>query len=197
MTENDEKKISAFSQLIEYWKRAPVLSYTVLFIFLFEFLMIFAAPHVIPDSTYMSIYLSKYARENTIEYIQDKDDYNVRDTLIGWRNRPGCVYEKWRTDDKGARSTHDFDVIPKKENRIMFLGSSLINGGPFVYIDETVSALIEDSLTEAVNFGVMRYSLDQAYLYYSKRLHRYQADVIVVELCSMPCDGLKNQYIPF
>ncbi|PKK84188.1 MAG: hypothetical protein CVT49_05165 [candidate division Zixibacteria bacterium HGW-Zixibacteria-1] len=188
---------SAKGRMAVFFRKAPVLTYTVFFLVIAELIMIFVAPAVVPDTAYMSLYLTDFAKENTTEYIQNTDKYNIRDTLVGWRNRPGCVYEKWYTDNLGARSTHEFDMAPKKAHRVMFLGSSLINGGPFVYIDETISALIEDSLIESVNFGVMRYSVDQVYLAYSAGLNRYGADVIIVELNAAPCEGLRNQYIPF
>ncbi len=43
----------------------------------------------------------------------------------------------------------------------------------------------------------MMFSLDQMYLMYKHRLHKYKADIVVVGLSSNPTDGLGNQYIPF
>jgi len=193
----EEKKPGRLRRLINNLRKAPVVAGAVMIIIAAELIMIFVAPMVIPDEVYMRLYLTDFAEENTIEYLHDTDKYNIRDTLVGWQNRPGCVYDKWHTDRNGARATHEYTMTPEKANRVMFLGSSIINGGPFVYIDETISAIVEDSMTESINFGVMRYSMDQVYLRYTNDLHEYNPDIIIVEINAAPCAGLRNQYIPF
>lgn len=178
-------------------RRSPIAFYTIAIIIIIEILAVFVAPVFIPDNTYIRVYLNDNAELNTRRFLEETDSYNVRDSLIGWRNRPMCVYGKWEVDEHGSRATHEFTTEPQKPLRVMFLGSSLINGGPFVTTDESISALIEDSVIECINFGTMRYSLDQSYLIYKERLYKYNPDILVVELGSWPGDGLKNQYIPF
>ncbi len=79
----------------------------------------------------------------------------------------------------------------------MFLGSSLMNGGTGVTNDQTISSFVEDSATEALNFGTMLYALDQTYLAYATDLFRFGASVVVVGLPADPADGLTNRYVPF
>jgi|SRR5579884_364726 len=80
---------------------------------------------------------------------------------------------------------------------MLFLGSSMINGGTGVANNETISAFIESSDIEAINFGTMMYSLDQSLLAYRHRFYAYYPDTIVVGLDGFPLSGLKNIYIPF
>jgi lysophospholipase L1-like esterase len=191
------KKIPVWKQLLHMRRHAPVIFYALLFLVIVELFGIVGAPRLFPDHLYIQFYLPDHAQLNTERHLDGTDQYNVRDELLGWRNRPECVYNKWQVDKLGSRSTHDFTTEPEKPVRILLLGSSLINGGPFVEIEETITAHLEDSVTECINFGVMRYTLDQSYLYYKERLAKYKPNLLIVELGTNPCEGLLNQYLPF
>ncbi|MFH1581092.1 MAG: hypothetical protein ABIC39_03340 [Pseudomonadota bacterium] len=184
-------------QIFDIKRTAPVIYYTLLIYFIAELLTIFILPVMIPDHYYLRLYLHDHAKERTILFQNDNDPFNVRNDLLGWHNRFNSQHDKWHVDEFGSRTTFPLSKQPTKPNRILFIGSSLINGGPHVWIEESVSALIEDSVTEAINFGVMRYSLDQCYLAYSEKLYEYQPDILVVEFGRDPASGLINQYIPF
>jgi hypothetical protein len=162
-----------------------------------EILVAVAAPVVVPDYKYLSLYLSKKAVKNTELYLLDKDPYLIWDDNLGWRNRPNSGKGNWQVDEHGSRTTHPFTVTPGKETRILFLGSSLTNGGMRVAGNETISALIEDSLIESLNFGTMLYSLDQMYLAYAVELYKYNPNIIVVGLPANPGRSLGNRYVPF
>ena len=79
----------------------------------------------------------------------------------------------------------------------MILGSSLVNGGGHVTINETITAQLEDSVIEALNFGTMLYALDQTFLEYKHELYRYNPRLLIVGISASPQDGLLNQYVPF
>ncbi len=191
------ESIPVWRQVLQLRRRSPIAFATISIIMVVELLAVGVAPLFIPDNVYIKAYLNDSAEINTRRFLDGVDNYNIRDDLIGWRNKPGCVYGKWEVDEHGSRATHKFTTEPQKPLRVMFLGSSLINGGPFVTTDQSISALIEDSVIECINFGTMRYSLDQSYLIYKERLYKYNPDLLIVELGSWPCDGLENQYIPF
>ncbi|UCD17029.1 MAG: SGNH/GDSL hydrolase family protein [Candidatus Zixiibacteriota bacterium] len=200
--ENEEKKqkgdkTSRSPRFARQLFRAPVLLYMMIILLAAEFSVVAIAPLLVPDCRYLRLYLNARAEECTRKHLDGTDRYNIRCDLIGWRNRPNCTYRKWEVDEHGARTTHAYTTISTKPNRVMFMGSSMINGGPFVYTNETISALIEDSTIEAINFGTMRYSLDQVYLHYKNELNAYHPNILVVEIPGSPDKGLRNQYVLF
>jgi hypothetical protein len=178
-------------------ERAPVLLWTLLFWLAAELLVALVAPGVVPRHVALSWYLGAEARQATRRFLDDQDPTLMYDALTGWRNRPGSGAETWRVDSLGSRSTRPLGVVKSRPRRLLFLGSSLVNGNWSVTTEETISAACEDSLTEACNFATMLYSLDQVVLAYRGGLHRFGADVIVVGLSVDPGEGLTNRYLPF
>jgi len=184
-------------QLLQARRKAPVIFWTIIFIALAEFFVIVVAPLILPDHFYLNLYLNKKSKASLTEFVAGQDQFLVYDNVVGWRNRPNTSYDEWQVDEYGSRSTHRFGYHKSKPTRIMFLGNSLINGGVHQNVGETISALVEDSVTESINFGTMLYSVDQMYLDYVNRLHQFESDIIVVGVQSDPGDGLVNQFIPF
>jgi hypothetical protein len=196
-TQGNVSAASGLRQLGGVRRKAPALFYGLVFLLAAELVAVVAGPMVIPNYVYLRLYLGKKARESTARLLADRDQFLMYDPVVGWRNRPNADRGNWRTDSLGSRSTHPFGLERLKPTRVLFLGSSLTNGGMGVAANETISAYVEDSTTEAINFGTMLYSLDQMYLAYSSELYRYNANVIVVGLSGDPADGLTNRYIPF
>jgi uncharacterized glyoxalase superfamily protein PhnB len=64
----------------------------------------------------------------------------------------------WVIDANGARSTQPSHAGLVKATRIIFLGSSMVNGDTHVKNNETISAYVEDEDVDALNFGTMMYS---------------------------------------
>ncbi len=179
------------------WSLAPVLSWTVLFLFLAEVLVAVVAPALLSDRLYLRAYLGRDARESTIQIAGDLGSYLTWNPVTGWRNRPNSSRKKWQVDEHGARATHAFGQHKEGRRRILFLGDSMTNGGTAVTRDETISAYVEDADTEALNFGTMLFGLDQMLLDYEDRLGAFEADVVVVGLSENAMAGLANRYIPF
>lgn len=194
---NIKQSKPVWKQLLGIRRKAPVVFYTFVFYLTAELIAIFILPHIIPEYLYLRLYLHDHAIERTEKFIADKDPYNIRDDLLGWHNRPFSQHDKWKVDEFGSRSTSPATVNPGERNRVLFIGSSLINGGPHIAVENSISALIEDSTLECINFGVMRYSIDQSYLAYREKLFKFQPDILVVELPRDPTGGLINHYIPF
>ena len=184
-------------KITTFFAAVPVLVATFILLVIAELFAIFVGPSVIPGKYYLKLYLDDRAEKNTQEFLTQTGRYFVRDDLLGWSNMPNFSQNNWRTDQYGSRATHDLAVEPSRPNRILFLGSSLINGSVYVTNDETISAYIEDSLIEAVNFGTMRYSIDQSYLAWRDRLADWDPNVIVVGICESDCAGIVNRYLPF
>ncbi len=184
------------SPLMHMKERAPLLYRIFVFYFAAEFLTIFIIPFILPETTYLSLYLSNKAKEKTRLFFKNENSL-IPDELAGWKNRPGMSRKNWVIDQHGSRATHDFSFQKQKPVRVMFLGSSMINGGTRITNKETISAYLEDAQIETLNFGTMMYSLDQVLLTYQDRLHRFNPDIIVVGIDIEPIAGLKNHYIPF
>jgi hypothetical protein len=184
----------SFSRLRQ---RAPTLCYTLLLWLTAELLVALIAPVAVPRHVALSWYLGAEARRATRLFLDDRNPCLMYDALTGWRNRPGSGAETWRVDSLGSRSTHPLGLVKSRPRRLLFLGSSLINGNWRVTTGETISAYCEDSLTEAVNCATMLYSLDQSLLALRGGLHRLGADVVVVGLPDDPDEGLTNRYLPF
>ncbi|MEW6050306.1 MAG: hypothetical protein AB1644_04495 [Candidatus Zixiibacteriota bacterium] len=187
---------SLFKQLVHLRRGAPALWYATLILVAAELIVSLVGPLIVPKHVYLSAYLGDRARMTTIRFLDDRDDYLVYDSLLGWRNRPNASRDKWQLDANGARSMHEYGLDRTTPIRALFLGSSLTNGGAAVTTDETISAYLEDSTTECLNFATMLYTLDQMYLAYSNRLWQYNANVIAVGLPYHPSDGLDNRYLP-
>ena len=195
-TQGNPTGVSVPRQLRGARRGAPALFYALVFLLAAELVAVVAGPMLIPNYVYLRLYLGKKARESTSRFLADRDQFLMYDPVVGWRNRPNANRGNWKVDSLGSRSTHPFGLKRLTPTRVLFLGSSLTNGGMGVSATETISAYVEGSTTEAVNFGTMLYALDQMYLAYSSELYRYNANVIVVGLSGDPGDGLTNRYIP-
>jgi hypothetical protein len=180
----------------EFRKNAPILYKTLVLLLLLECGAIFIAPLVIPRTWYLYFYLDKKARESTQMFLQGQAVL-IPDETAGWRNRPNVDQGNWVIDSNGSRSTHSIKINKEKPIRILFIGSSMINGGMGVTNNETISAFLESPYIETLNFGTMMYSLDQCLLVYRHNLYAYNPEIIVVGLDGFPLSGLKNLFIPF
>jgi hypothetical protein len=180
----------------EFRKNAPILYKTLVLLLLLECGVIFIAPLVIPRTWYLYFYLDKKARESTQLFLRGKAVL-IPDETAGWKNRPDVEQGNWVIDSNGSRSTHSIKINKEKPIRILFLGSSMINGGMGVSNNETISAFLESPYIETLNFGTMMYSLDQCLLAYRHNLYAYNPEIVVVGLDGFPLSGLKNLFIPF
>lgn len=182
-------------QIIHLRRNAPLIYKMLTFYCVAELISIFVLPIIIPKTTYLSLYLSNKAKEQTRLFFKNQNSL-IPDDISGWKNRPGMRKKNWVIDQNGSRSTHDFSFQKQKPVRVMFLGSSMINGGTRITNHETISAYLEDEKVETLNFGTMMYSLDQVLLSYRHLLSRFNPDIIVVGIDIEPIAGLKNHYIP-
>ena len=183
-------------QLLGLKRIAPKIYLTLVLLLTFELFGIVVAPIFVPSSAYFRLYLNEKARQSTQRFLEENIAV-IPDDVAGWRNRPDFEQGSWKIDEHGSRSAHPITMAREKPLRVLFLGSSMINGGNHVQNDETISAYLEDSQIEAINYGTMLYALDQSFLAYRERLHGYQANVVVVGIDSDPVAGLQNHYVPF
>jgi hypothetical protein len=193
----ETKSSSARQERARLLREAPVLFFTAAFLCIAEVLMIFFVPVLAPDTAYLRLYLGPKARAAMLDLLEGHTGYLEFDDATGWRNRPGACRGPWQIDEHGSRSTQRFTSERTKPVRALFLGSSLINGGTSISSQDTISAGVEDSETEALNFGTMLYALDQMYLAYHRELHKYNANVVIVGVAPNETAGLLNRYVPF
>jgi hypothetical protein len=183
--------------LTRFRRRAPALLLTLGFWLAAEALAALLLPTLVPPPVALSWYLGAEARDATRRFLGDRHPFLMYDSLTGWRNRPGCRQDTWWIDSLGSRSTHPLGWQKTRPRRLLFLGSSLVNGGFQVGPQETISAFCEDSLAEAGNFATMLYSLDQMVLAYTGGLYRFGADVVIVGVPEQPGNGLMSRYLPY
>lgn len=188
---------SILRNIVQFPRTVPLLTATFILLLVTELLVAAVGPLICPQQVYLHLYLDDRAERNTAEFLSGTGKYFVPDSVVGWANQPNFEQQNWKVDQYGSRATHDLTVEPSRPNRILFLGSSLINGSVYVTNDETISAYIEDSLIEAVNFGTMRYSIDQSYLAWRDRFADWNPNVIVVGIGESDCAGIVNRYLPF
>ena len=150
---------------------------------------------VIPKTTFLRWYLDR-SEPKVIATFFDGGGLLIPDPDTGWRNQPNYANGNWAVDHRGSRSTHRFPPDSQRDATVLFLGSSLINGGVNVRNEETISAYLEGPRLEVLNFGTMLYSIDQSLLAYRSRLSSYDADVLVVGI-DASIAHLTNLYIPF
>ncbi len=175
---------------------APVLYRGIVLLLILEVCGVFIAPLVVPQEWYVSSYIGEKARKAT-ELFLSGQAMLIPDDITGWKNRPDIKRGNWRIDAEGSRSTHAVVLEKSRKRRVLFLGSSMMNGGTAITNDETISAYVEDANTESANFGTMLFTLDQCLLAYRYSLNRYKPDVLVVGIDELPMNGLQNMFIPF
>jgi len=192
----NKKERPIWKHLFKLKKSAPVL-YKFLFIYIIaEIFVICILPFILDKTIYLSFYLSSQAKEKTHLFFKNQNSM-IPDEVVGWKNRPMTTKKSWIIDENGSRATHKFSFDKQKSIRVMFLGSSMINGGTRISNHETISAYLEDDMIETINFGTMMYSLDQVLLSYRTNLYKYNEDILVVGIDIEANEGLINHYIPF
>lgn len=192
-----DREQSMLRQLLRMRTTSPVLFFTFVLLLIAEFAAAVVGPLVIPDQMYLRAYLSKAAIKSAETFSKNGHMTIVYDEKTGWRSRPNVTKGNWHTDSHGARTTHNITENGARERYVIFLGSSLVNGGTEVSNDQTLSAYIEDDDTESINFASMLYSLDQTYIAYKDQLRDYNGDVLVVGISDDPTASLLNRYVPF
>lgn len=150
---------------------------------------------VVSESQYLSWYLSDSEPEVISTFLAG-EGILIPDEVAGWKNHPNWSQGTWVTDENGARSTYPVSVSRGEKERILLLGSSVINGGLQVTSEETLDAFLENASVETINFGTMLYSVDQSLLAYRNGLAKYRPDWLVVGVHA-EVDALANFYIPF
>jgi hypothetical protein len=175
---------------------APVIIKVFFLMIILEIFTSLVAPMIIPDSWYLKWYLGERSIARTKQFLTGEIEV-VPHEIIGWVNKPGIKKKNWIIDEHGSRSTHPIKIDRLKPIRVVFLGSSLVNGGMEVRNNETISAYLEGDQLETINFGTMMHTLDQSLLLYKYRVKNYNADIVIVGIEADAVSGIKNHYIPF
>jgi len=179
--------------------KLPLFRRLVLLWFVVE-LTALALPLLLPMDWYLALYLPEHASAQTTRFLNN-ELATIPDETLGWINKPNYSKGNWQIDGLGGRNHQPISITPNPElKRIIFLGSSLINGSNFVDNDETISAYLQSQANpteiEAANFATMMYTLDQIYLQLRDHILRLKPDVIVIGLHEDPSYGLDNLYVP-
>jgi lysophospholipase L1-like esterase len=115
--------------------------------------------------------------------------YTEYDPVLGWRHRPGARVEfpqgSYSINSRGLRDEERGYPPTDEAERILVLGDSFAEGFS-VPFEDSVSQVLERTLRAAgsradvINGGVVGYSTDQEYLFYSTDLARYGARTVVL-----------------
>ena len=115
--------------------------------------------------------------------------YTQYDPTLGWRHRPGVRLDfpqgPYSINSLGLRDEERGYAPTDDAERIVILGDSFAEGFS-VPFEDSVSQVLERSLRAAgfradvINGGVVGYSTDQEYLFYSTDLARYGARTVVL-----------------
>jgi hypothetical protein len=180
----------------EVWRHSARLRRAFAVLVAVELIAIVLMPAVLPSRCYLHRYLDDPRIERSVESFFKGESFLEPDAATGWRNRPNVRNQRWIIDGYGGRHDQPVTVERTSRTRILFLGSSKINGGTQVDASETVSAYLARPDVETLNFGTMLYGPDQSYLAYTTRYARFDADVVVLGIDSNPEEALESIYVP-
>lgn len=184
--------------LLALWWGAPRLRHLVILLACTEVLAVAVLPSVLPAHSYLAAYLSDPRAGEALRGFFGGQGILEPDPDTGWRNRAQVRRGNWVTDEHGSRSHERLNVARQGPRlRVLFLGSSKINGGTELGRDQTISARVANERVETLNFGTMLYGADQSYLAYQRRLARFQPDVVVLGLDPRADEPLLNVYLPY
>ena len=183
-------------QLLSLKTFAPQVYYTLVIWLACELLAVFVLPLCFSDAVFLSLYMDDKAKISTERFLRH-ENANIPDAVAGWSNTPNEKRGPWVTDKYGSRSVTPIVVDRNDKTRIIFLGSSMVNGGRGVANHETMSAYLESASIETFNFASMSYSVDQSLLMYRSKIKAFSPDILVVGIDPTPIAGLYNHYIPF
>jgi hypothetical protein len=119
--------------------------------------------------------------------------YSTRDTLLGWRNRPGAELKYDRREFQtsirinalGFRDIERSRIKPSGRARVIVLGDSFIEAYA-VELHESFTRRVEviaetgGCALDVVNAGVHAYSIDQEYLWFDSVGTELEPDVVVM-----------------
>jgi len=174
---------------------SKLLFCSILILLCIEFTAIIIAPLIVPPQVYLKHYLKEGTQKSTIDFLNN-ESLLIPDEATGWRSHPNVKMHNWETDQYGSRSNSSFSSKPSNKSRVIFLGSSMINGGTGVTNGETISAYVDSQNIETLNFGTMLFSLDQSFQLL-KEISRYKPTTVILGLDSDPISGLTSMYVPF
>ena len=134
-----------------------------------------------------------YVDEDLKRIRQEERLYYIRDPLLGWRGRPGAVYEVRGTTTgtvvhNNALGFRDREFGAKRPGttRIAVLGDSFIWGYGATSVESRFSDRLERLLqleghnVEVYNFGISGWGTDQEYLAYRHVLSRLDPDLVIL-----------------
>ena len=179
------------------WCNSPRLRRAALILVVCELTAVIALPGLLPEQWYFDRYQDDPRAQVAIRSFFSAEHFLLPDAQAGWLNRPGVADGKWAIDEHGSRSHKAFDVAPVPgKSRVMFLGSSMINGGGYADRTETISANVATPTIETLNFGAMLYRVDQSYIAYKTSFAVFEPEVVVVGVDAYATEALTNVWIP-
>src|SRR5262249_42937310 len=123
---------------------------------------------------------------------------HLLDPGLGWRPRPNHCSPEHQINSQGLRSTRDYAPTPAPGVlRVAAFGDSLVYGACVTNVDSW-PAILEQTFPdiEVLNYGVLGYGLDQAYLRYQAEGHCLAPEVVLLG-CTRTIGRCVNVYTPF
>jgi hypothetical protein len=128
--------------------------------------------------------------------------YLVYDNLMGWTVGPNrrSANGLYFSSAEGIRAPHVGVSFAKltKETRIALVGDSYTFGEEVRY-EDTFGYLLEKALGpefQVLNFGVVGYGVDQAYLRYEKDIRQWKPKVVIFNFIAADLDRSLTVYTP-
>ncbi len=132
--------------------------------------------------------------------LDDSTTLVERDTLLGWRYRPGYTSAVHRLNSAGHRASTEVSVLRDPgRRRIAAFGDSFVYGTEVTNAEAwstRLQAAHADSL-EVLNYGVGGYGTDQAFLLFLREGMRFSPDVVLIGFAPVNLSRIGNVYRRF
>ena len=146
--------------------------------------------------------LSDKHRRILSNFVNEQTNYLAFSPTLGWTIKPnGFVNPSmlYTANSQGMRGDEEYTEFPREDVlRISSFGDSFTHG-TLVGNDETWQAYFARSGggVEILNFGVIGYGLDQAYLRYEEQGVHYHSDIVLIGFMSENIYRHVNVFRPF
>ncbi|MBI2061518.1 MAG: hypothetical protein HYT87_17395 [Nitrospirae bacterium] len=140
-------------------------------------------------------------RRAVVRLLADGTTYLVHSPSLGWSIRPQAATPDgmYRANSQGIRAGREYTARPPHGlTRISAYGDSFVHGDEVGFDDTWEAELMRlDPRLEALNFGVMGFGSDQAFLRYREERTRFQSQVVLIGYMSENIQRTVNVFRAF
>ncbi|HEX4960806.1 MAG TPA: hypothetical protein VF173_08200 [Thermoanaerobaculia bacterium] len=132
-------------------------------------------------------------------HLNNADTYVTYDPELGWSIRPNMVKPNYRSNSKGIRAAHEYDLQPPAGKvRIAAFGDSFVHGDG-VPMGATFEEQLEELVPglEVMNFGIPGSDPGQGLMRYRREGIQYHPAVVLIGYMSENISRMVNTFRPF